>query len=273
MIEFFFLIIWSWVFSQRVQYILFGGSIFAVLWNLPIGSFFSNWIFDDFISYVLILLTIYVIILIKLISGHSPLLSFLIVLLTLDLCLVFTVDNILLFCILFEFSLIPISLMILGWGFQPERLTATLYILFYTITTSFPFLALVVILETPSLSSLSVLGTNYNWLTLFALLPFLVKLPIFIAHLWLPKAHVEAPAFGSMVLAAVLLKLGSFGLWRLFSLFGPVSIIIAAFSLFGGGVCAILVNMQTDVKAIIAYSRVVHIGLISFSLIFYIFEL
>ncbi len=268
MIVVIFLTLWSWVFSQRIQYILLGFSFFPILINLPFGSFFSFWIFHDFLSYILILLTAYILILIKMAATPSPLLSFLIILLTLDLYLTFLVDNILIFYVLFEFSLVPMSLIILGWGFQPERLSATLYILFYTVTASFPFLGFIIFSETLWFSDLGSTWSQFSWVALVILLPFLVKLPIFMVHLWLPKAHVEAPVFGSMVLAAVLLKLGSFGMWRLFPAFSHTTLIIARVSLLGAGICRLFVNTQTDVKSMIAYSRVVHMGLISFSLIF-----
>lgn len=269
MIRIFILTISSWRFSQRTQYILLGSSIFLILINLPFATFFSTWVFHDFLSYILIFLTAYILILIKLITNVSSVLTFLLVILSADLFLAFTVDNLILFYLLFEFSLVPMSLIILGWGFQPERLRATLYILFYTITSSFPFLAFIIYSGVPFFSDfVCVNKIRELWVTFFVLLPFLVKLPVFIVHLWLPKAHVEAPAFGSMVLAAILLKLGSFGIWRLFPLFSRRALIVAVFSLMGGGLCRLLINIQTDVKSIIAYSSVVHIGLISFSLLF-----
>jgi NADH-ubiquinone oxidoreductase chain 4 len=90
---------------------------------------------------------------------------------------------------------------------------------------------------------------------------FLVKLPIYGVHLWLPKAHVEAPVFGSIILAAILLKLGRFGLW----LFNPyifldsVNIFISI-RIIGGVLVRILCLRLTDLKIIIAYSSVRHMG-------------
>mgnify|MGYP002784549190 CR=1 FL=1 len=107
------------------------------------------------------------------------------------------------------------ALIILGWGYQPERLVATLYILFYTFSRSFPFLVLVLALSSPRLIDVALHQTGsilWSLERFILLLPFLVKMPIFFFHLWLPKAHVEAPAYGSIVLAGVLLKIGGYGI-------------------------------------------------------------
>jgi len=101
-------------------------------------------------------------------------------------------------------------------------------------------------------------------LILFTVLAFLVKFPIYGVHQWLPKAHVEAPVRGSMVLAGILLKLGGYGLIRLGPLFiniNPLFVFILL-SLLGGGFLAIVCCGVSDLKVIIAYSSVVHIAFI-----------
>ncbi len=136
------------------------------------------------------------------------------------LCLRFSTSSLLGFYVFFETSLIPIFILILTLGYQPERLLASIIIFFYTLISSFPLLAslLYIILKGYSLRTIYQL-INFqelnNWLRLSLILAFLVKFPIYSVHLWLPKAHVEAPVSGSMMLAGIILKLGGYGLYRL----------------------------------------------------------
>ena len=260
---------WSWIFRSTQFILLVLRRILISLLFIFNISYHGLWIFQDFMRWVLIFLTLYILILIIKTRKLTTLLQFLFILLTLDLIMVFSINNTLIFYVLFEFSLIPMSLMILGWGFQPERLSATLYILFYTISSSFPFLIILIIIGTPRFYDLTVSITKESLIIpLIILIPLLVKLPMFMVHLWLPKAHVEAPVFGSIVLAGILLKLGAFGLWRLYPLFLNNVLILGGFSIIGAAICGLILNIQTDIKAIIAYSRVVHIGIIAFCLLF-----
>jgi len=87
-------------------------------------------------------------------------------------------------------------------------------------------------------------------------------------HLWLPKAHVEAPAYGSMILAGVLLKIGGYGIWRVrFILSTPIIILIATSAVVGRAIARLITICQVDIKSLIAYSRVVHMGLVIYSLL------
>lgn len=136
--------------------------------------------------------------------------------------LFFITRKIFILYIIFELSVVPIFTIIMGWGYQSERLGARLRLIFYTLTASIPLLFVFIwLFKTWSWATLLIIYINssigvvpVSLILIFRILiAFAVKLPIFGVHIWLPKAHVEAPLTGSIVLAAILLKLGRFGLW------------------------------------------------------------
>nr|YP_007317425.1 NADH dehydrogenase subunit 4 [Atrina pectinata]AGA63952.1 NADH dehydrogenase subunit 4 [Atrina pectinata]UZT27159.1 NADH dehydrogenase subunit 4 [Atrina pectinata] len=188
--------------------------------------------------------------------------------LTFILSLCFMSSDVLWFYVFYEASLIPISVLILSWGDQPERLDAARYMVCYTIMCSAPLFF--------GFMSLSVkYGSFFMWFVMFKpMLPslmwvilslgLLVKLPIFPLHVWLPKAHVEAPVGGSLLLAGVLLKMGGYGLFRVMMAYGYViekfGYVVISFCFWGGVYTSMLCIRQVDVKALIAYSSVGHMG-------------
>lgn len=234
----------------------------------------------DSISRTLILLSIWVTTLIfiarskiTLTNINSNIFSQISLLLLLTLVISFSASNLFRFYIWFEASLIPTALLIIIWGYQPERLQARIYLIIYTLTASLPLLLILSIIYYTS----NHLSMYYPWIrfpnTLYSLIgviilltAFLVKLPLFSVHLWLPKAHVEAPVAGSIILAAVLLKLGGYGLIRISYIFSKQVIIISPYmtsmALTGAILSSLICMRQADLKSLIAYSSVGHIGIL-----------
>nr|AKS04075.1 NADH dehydrogenase subunit 4 [Parasagitta setosa] len=169
------------------------------------------------------------------------------------------------FYILFEMSLLPTLLMVLLYGYQPEKLQASLYLLIYTVLSSLPLL--LCLLSMPSyLSSLFIMPGVFSGV--FLTLGFMVKTPMYMVHVWLPKAHVEAPVAGSMVLAGVLLKLGSYGLFIFCPLMHHyILLFYLMISILGSILGSYICTRQWDSKSLIAYSSVVHMGVVTIGVV------
>ena len=224
----------------------------------------------DLLSKSLVLLSIWLIMLMIIAQkrvNYKKLLFINMIVLLVRLVFTFNTTNIIIFYFFFEWSLIPIFFIIIGWGYQPERLKASLSLFFYTLFASLPLLiSIVIIINWSGSVKLRIIITQGmpNFLWTITVLAFLVKFPMYFVHLWLPKAHVEAPVSGSIILAGVLLKLGGYGIIRLIRVTNIriISSQIIALALIGGGILGVLCIVQRDIKVVIAYSSVVHIALV-----------
>jgi len=197
---------------------------------------------------------------------------------------VFTTLDLFVFYTFFEAVLLPMFLLIGLWGSRNRKTRASFYLFLYTVLGSLFILLgiLFIFFETGSSNYLVLLDYNFSmnhqkflWFSFF--LSFSVKVPIVPVHLWLPEAHVEAPTEGSVILAGILLKLGTYGLVRfsicLFPLatlfFKPFIFLISVIAVIYTSITAL---RQSDIKRVIAYASIAHInitllGLFSFVVI------
>ena len=274
-----------WVFfNKSVSFFQYSCSIeWLSIFNLSIS------LGIDGLSLFLVLLTTLLIPLCLLVSwnsiGHSLktyLISFLIM--EFFLLAVFCILDVLLFYIFFESVLIPMYLIIGVWGSRERKVRASYFFFIYTLLGSvFMLLSILYIYyqvgstdyEVLLSFSFSSLEQKIMWLTFFT--SFATKVPMIPVHLWLPEAHVEAPTAGSVILAGVLLKLGTYGFLRFsFPLFPEACFyftpFVYALSVVGVVYASFTSIRQTDFKRIIAYTSVAHmnlvmIGLFSFNVI------
>ena len=232
---------------------------------------------SDLISFGLIILRIWICVLMIMareglnkIDFYVDLFLFNILILLILLYMTFRVIRLFMFYLFFEGSLIPTLLLIVGWGYQPERIQAGSYLLFYTLFASLPLLLGIFYvfdeLNCIMIYFMKFLSLKSYLVYLCLILAFLVRMPMYFVHLWLPKAHVEAPVSGSIILAGIMLKLGGYGLLRVLVSLQQIgfkmNFIWVIIRLVGGFFISLKCFCQVDIKSLIAYSSVAHMRLV-----------
>nr|UDL72618.1 NADH dehydrogenase subunit 4 [Torquenema toraliforme] len=246
---FLFMIIFSFLLFKNISW---GGLFFVIDSNI-------------FVLLIFMMIFIYGVVLISEKNFNLLILSAVLIV----ICLMFFVSsNVLMLYMFFELSLFPILIMILGFGSQIEKINSGYYLLFYAAVCSFPFLFIYY-------KSMFMFTTCYfdfvmTWEMFFILsLSFMMKFPVYFLHLWLPKAHVEAPTTASMLLAGLLLKLGTAGYLRIL---GSMNFVYNNFwiiiSLLGMILASFSCVFQSDAKSLAAYSSVTHMSFLLLSIIF-----
>ena len=251
----------TWVESLNFQYLLGvdGISLFMVLLTtfLMPAAVLASWTIERQVKYLMV--------------------SFLV----LETAMVgsFLALDLLLFFLFFEALLFPMYLIIGGWGSERRVYAAVKFFLFTMAGSAFLFAAILFLyfragsefgratFDVTQLAALPLPVSTARWLFLGFFVAFAVKVPLFPLHTWLPDAHTEAPTAGSLVLAAVLLKIGAYGLIRFnLTLFPEAShyfrtfvMVLAVIGILYGAVVALI---QTDVKRLVAYSSVSHLGFV-----------
>nr|UZG66076.1 NADH dehydrogenase subunit 4 [Pteroptyx maipo] len=261
-------------FFQLLYFFMFGIFLYTFCYNFYFSliKFMFGW---DYLTFFMILLSIWMCLLmlmswenIYFYNNFSSYFNLVIFFLLIFLILTFCSMIMFVFYFFFEMSLIPTLFLILGWGYQPERIQAGMYMFMYTLFGSLPMMISLFYIykKINSLDLFFFYDINLFYLYICTIVVFLVKMPMYIVHLWLPKAHVEAPVSGSMILAGIMLKLGGYRLLRIMMIFlsigMKINFIFISISLIGGFYISLICLRQMDMKSLIAYSSVSHMSLV-----------
>ena len=244
-----------------------------------LGSGISYHMGVDGISMLFVILTTFLMplcILASWVSVEKRVKEYMIAFLVLETLMigVFCALDIVLFYVFFEAGLIPMFIIIGVWGGK-RRVYASFKFFLYTLLGSVLMLLAIMAMywtagttEIPALLAFNFPATMQTWLLLAFFASFAVKMPMWPVHTWLPDAHVEAPTAGSVILAAILLKMGGYGFLRFSLPMFPIASLDFAPLVFALSIIAIIYTslvalMQEDMKKLIAYSSVAHMGYVT----------
>nr|YP_009121680.1 NADH dehydrogenase subunit 4 [Hylaeus dilatatus]AJG02947.1 NADH dehydrogenase subunit 4 [Hylaeus dilatatus] len=280
---FFFFFLMSYLY-KGMKIILSSFLMFMNIYILFKYDFFVEWINMEFMfgmniySYMLLFLSNmiinYIIMILNFILFENMCVILFMILL-LILFMIFMSLDLMNFYFYYEISLILTFMIIMYWGLGSMRLMSNYYFMFYMLFFSLPLLMFIfymIMFFNVSIFFMmemmfNIYNLNFNmFMFMYMMLSFFIKIPMYMFHGWLLKAHVEAPVFGSMILASILLKMGTYGLLRfmymMYMNFMNLKFMLMIFSLMGSIIISINCIRQIDMKVLVAYSSVVHMGML-----------
>nr|YP_007890351.1 NADH dehydrogenase subunit 4 [Bursaphelenchus mucronatus]ACZ57371.1 NADH dehydrogenase subunit 4 [Bursaphelenchus mucronatus] len=261
----FIFVLMNFIFDLKILFFFF--LFFFFKFNFFISFLGMFLFFESLFMFVLVFMSLMILSLIFL-SEFLFNLKFLSSLLVIVSLFFFLSSNFFFIYLFFEFSLFPILLMLLGYGYQIEKINAAYFLFIFTMFFSMPFFFFFI--NNWFYFDNFFFDFFYSWeLFFFLTLMFMLKFPVYFLHFWLPKAHVEAPTTASMLLAGLLLKLGTGGFIRL--LFSFKYFFLGSYfllSLIGMILSNFMCIFQSDLKALAAFSSINHMSLVLLSLLF-----